>query len=124
MCSLDLEPCEVWVETPRIARKRHECDGCGVEILCGTAYLVNFHVFDGCPGGEKSCFECWLAREQFAEAHGQSFYPSMLLDQLRQCIGENDDEEDEWRSVLASVLARHRTSSGRRLRLRRLVAAK
>lgn len=114
MCSLDLDPCAVWSETPRRARRAHECTACGVAIQPGEAYLSHFSVFEGCPSTEKMCFACWLARGQFAEAHGQSFPPSALLEQLHDCIGANDDEEDEWRPIYANVLARFRVSAAHR----------
>lgn len=110
MCSIDLDRCEVWSETPRKARKPHGCNGCGIVIVPGQPYLVHFNIYDGDPTREAMCFACWCAREQFADAHGQSIAPSILIEMLRECIGENDDEEDVWRPVLASVLSRYRVA--------------
>jgi hypothetical protein len=117
MCVIDLEPCSVWRETPRKAKKSYKCSGCGITIQPGEAYLENFSVFEGEASTEKACFGCWAAKQQFAEAHGQDFAPSHLIEFLQDCIGENDDEEDVWRPVLAAVLARYRTSDQRRSRL-------
>lgn len=119
MCDIDdLEPCSVWRETPRTARKARECDGCGAEIRPGEPYLDHFHVHDGNPGREACCYSCWLARRQFSEEHGAGRTPSGLIDELRECIGANDDPEDIWRPVLASVLARYRVSPRGRRALR------
>lgn len=110
MCSLDLEPCDAWNERAVKARKPHRCDACDTLIPAGAHYLRHFHIFEDSLGTERMCADCWMVREAFAEAHGQNFFPSMLIDQLRQCVGDNDDEEDEWRPLLASVLKRYRVS--------------
>lgn len=108
MCYIDLEPCAMWSESPVFARKTHECSACQSAITKGDPYLKHANVFDGEFTSEKMCFPCWFAREQFAEAHGQSFVPSALISMLRDCVGKNDDEDDVWRPVLASVLRRYR----------------
>ena len=118
MCSYgDLDLCSVWREEPRKARKAHECDGCGAGIAPGDVYLVHANVFDGTATTEKMCAACWCVRQSFVEAHGQSRPPSALAEMLRDCIGENDDADDQWRPLLASVLRRYRISPGRRARL-------
>lgn len=125
MCDLyDLEPCTVWRETPRVARKRHECDGCGAVIQPRDAYVRHFDVFDGQASDEAMCSVCWFARQQFIDAHGQGFGPSYLMEALQECIGENDDDEDEWRPVLATLKRRFRASPSwaRQLRRRRAEA--
>lgn len=115
MCSIDLDPCSVWRETPRVARKPHLCDGCGQEIRPGDAYLVHFDIFEGEANNERACFVCWWVRQVFADAHGQSFAPSGLWTQLDECIqGERDNE---WRESLAVVLRRFRTSKSGRVAL-------
>lgn len=86
MCSIDLEPCDLWRETPRIARKPHRCSACGAAIHPGTAYLDHFSLFEGVSSSESACFTCWLAREEFADAHGQRFPPSALADLLADCL--------------------------------------
>lgn len=121
MCSLDLEPCDVWEEEPRIMSRAHfkgrphECDGCGSIIKRGDPYLAHSNLFEGKWSREKMCFACWWSLEVFAEAHGQRFAPSMLWGQLQDCIGENDDPLDEWRPHLAALKKRFRASAqGRR----------
>lgn len=113
MCSLDLEPCSVWRERVHVARKVRNCNSCGQVIRPGDPYLSHFDVFEGEANHEAACFVCWGVRQQFADAHGQSFAPSMLDDQLWACI--DGDGESEWRDSLAIVLRRYRTSpSGRK----------
>lgn len=119
MCSLDIESWSTWRNTPRFARKDHECDSCGTTIHPREPYLDHFHAFDGSAASEDMCFVCWLALEQFAAAHGSYFAPSELTNFLQECIGTNDDEEDEWRPVLAVIYRRWRISPGGRRQLQR-----
>lgn len=101
---------KVWTEHPVKARKEHRCDGCYASIAPGDIYLRHFSVVGQSPTQERACAACWAAREQFHGAHGWWYAPSYLIQSLRDCIGENDDEEDEWRPVLAAVLKRYRVS--------------
>lgn len=115
MCRFgDLDPCEVWRETPRIARKTHVCDGCYAIIQPHEAYVSHFNVFEGEASHEAMCFGCWVSREEFADAHDQNFAPSNLWTFLQECIGENDDPLDEWRSHFAGMKHRYRNSPSRR----------
>lgn len=93
----------------------HECDGCYATIKRGDPYLAHSNLFEHTWSREKLCFACWLTREQFAEAHGQSFAPHMLRDQLQQCIDENDKRGDPWRPLLAALLRRRRLTRRGRL---------
>ncbi len=52
MCSIDLDPCEVWREEERKARKEHRCACCNRVIKPGTKYLSHFSVFEGSPTTE------------------------------------------------------------------------
>jgi hypothetical protein len=88
MCSIDLEPCDLWRETPRIARKPHHCSACGAAINPGDAYLDHFSLFEGETSSEAACYACWLAREEFADAHGQKFTPSALEGMLSECYSD------------------------------------
>lgn len=122
MCSTDFdyEPCELWQEITRRARKGHECDSCGGVIRSGDHYLHHFHLLDGDPGNEKMCAGCWFIRHSFVEAHGsQSFLPSMLIGELQSCITDSDEEDEQWRPALATVLQRYRRSRSRLARLRK-----
>ena len=118
MCELEVDDyCAVWSEFPRMARKEHECDACGAVIPRRSAYLVHFNVYEGYPSREKSCFACWAAREEFADAHKQSCTPSSLVERLEECI-EYGDEDDakRWQPILESVLARCRAVTAAKLR--------
>lgn len=115
MCSFgDLDPCQVWRETPKVVarpRKPRNCDGCGTLIAGGVPFIDHFNVFDGEASHEAMCFACWWTREEFAEAHdGNLFPPGALRNNLHECIGENDDEDDVWRPHLAALLTRYRHS--------------
>lgn len=117
MCAIDLDPCDVWLEKPRLARKAHLCDGCGTTIKPRSPYLVHFDVFEGAPNSEKCCYRCWLAREEFAEAHGQSFTPSSIEPMLDECISgadPGDPETKRWRRLQRSVLGRARRARAAR----------
>ncbi len=114
MCSLDLEPCTVWRNTPRRARKHHVCVCCGVAISRGETYLDHFHVFDGYATSESLCGACWFVWKEFGDAHDQQPTPGGLYEVLQDCIGENDDDEDQWRRLFAAVKRRWRVSPGGR----------
>lgn len=107
MCELNLDICSVYLEKPVRARKPHRCDGCGRMIAIGEPYLTVFTVFDGSADTSTGCFGCWAAREQFAEAHGESFPPGQIQDMLLDCIGEKEPGWETWRDVLAQVQAKH-----------------
>lgn len=110
MCELDLEPCEVWSETPRRAAKEHVCGGCRQVIRKGDAYLSHFHVFEGEASTERLCFVCWWVRKLFARTHGYAA-PSALYELIQDCIA---DGEDAWRDEMAVIKRRYRTSDARR----------
>jgi hypothetical protein len=110
MCEIydDGERCKVWEEWSRTARKSHVCSCCGGGIAKGDAYHLIRSLFDGQWDGEKMCFKCWCAREQFSEAHdGHIARPSMLPDLLRECIDNAEDFASKlrWSRVLKRVSA-------------------
>ena len=99
MCVIEFEPCEVWTETPRKARKMHRCSCCFATIPLGEAYRAIFAVDEEGKLYEKSCGLCGAARDEFAEAHdGQSPNPSCFQSVLADCISDGDEEsETRWR---------------------------
>lgn len=106
MCVVDLEPCSVWRETPHKARKVHRCDCCETPIVVGEYYLSHFSIFEGDTVYQSMCFACWLAREQFADAHyGLKSNPGFFPEMLRECI---DDSESSslWRELLEQIRRR------------------
>lgn len=109
MCFVDLEPCEVWEERHRKARKVHRCSCCGRAISPGERYLVHFSVFQGDPTSEKCCAACEADRQKFADAHGGTLCtPGWLPNMLRSCIGEDPDSEETWAPMLKSIRSRAR----------------
>jgi predicted RNA-binding Zn-ribbon protein involved in translation (DUF1610 family) len=108
MCEIDLDPCEVWSEIERTARKEHACTTCGSRIEPGSRYVDHFHVHDGDGSVQKMCLPCRADRDSFAEAHGEmtptpSYFPQLLLD----CIADGEPEsERKWKPMYAALLSR------------------
>lgn len=105
MCYIDLEPCEVWNEAARKARKEHKCACCERTIRKGETYLVHFSVFEGDATSEKMCDECDTDRVTFGDNHGgvrgsPGYFKVMLAD----CIAE--DGEERWKEMMDSIKAR------------------
>lgn len=120
MCEVSFDDyAEVWDEEPRRAGKPHVCDACGMPIAKGEPHLSHASLFEDGWTRERMCFACWWARETFVEAHKVNFTPGVLIETLRDCIIDNEDHEDPWRPVLASILARHRRSAAWRRHLRK-----
>src|SRR5258706_14864271 len=117
MCSLDYEPCEVWDEYQRVARKPHRCSSCRRVIYVGEKYLVHFSVYEGDWSSEKMCGLCDEIRGEFSYAHeGMIPLPSSLASTLSQCIVEGDDEsETRWKPLLSEILDRQKSRSCRPL---------
>ena len=113
MCDIDLEPCDVWSEVERTARKAHRCSACGGPIRSGERYTVHFSKYEGEVCSAKMCVACGAARQEFAEAHGSDYgsaslcQPPALVGFLRDCIADGDDEsETRWKPMLTAILAR------------------
>lgn len=106
MCFVDLDPCEVWQETNRKARKEHKCSCCCRTIKVGEQYLVHFSVFEGNSLSDKCCDQCEGDRAEFALVHdGVLCTPHALPDMVRSCIGEGGDDT-AWEAMLARIWAR------------------
>jgi hypothetical protein len=113
VCFVDLDPCEVWREYHRTARKGHTCSCCRRAILKGETYLVHFSIFERRPTSEKCCGECEADRKAFADAHGGTLCtPSFLLEMLRECVGEEPESEETWRPVIDRIVARRPRRGG------------
>lgn len=74
----DGEPVAYYRETPRTARKQHECCACEIPILPGHRYWVIASCWDGRVHSWKRCARCQLIHEQ-----------------LRPLCRENDEWPDE-----------------------------
>jgi hypothetical protein len=60
MCFYDTEPCEVYNQTRRKARKEHVCDECRDPIRRGNHYDEITGIFDGSPFRYRICLVCRL----------------------------------------------------------------
>jgi len=117
MCSIELEPCEVWEVRSHRARKAHRCDCCQRTIQPGERYNATFSIFEGEVSYERACPECLRAQDQFAIAHhgeygptisNPSYFPTMLDD----CMMDGDDETDtRWRPMREAIRAQWRQAT-------------
>lgn len=120
MCTLDYgDPVKVYWEDPRTARKEHSCHGCGATIHKGEAYCYVSYVDEYRGNSEKECFVCWWTRAAFRDAHGAFPMPSILWEELRDCI--DGDRSSPWRLHLAALKRRWRTSPFGRRELARTI---
>lgn len=114
MCYVDLEPCEVWNERQRKARKSHRCECCRGTIAAGEMYFAHFSVFEGDATNAKMCLRCNTDRDLFAAAHdGKLPTPGGFYAMLRECISENDPDDDRWRPM-ADRIRQSRSDAQRR----------
>lgn len=108
MCSIDLEPCEVWNESIQRAKKEHTCACCGRIVKSGHRYAKVFMVFEGQATTERSCLPCWRAGGVFADAHdGMRCTPGSLEDMIVECIDEGDEGVGQWKRMLTRIRARY-----------------
>jgi hypothetical protein len=112
MCYIELEPCTVWRETPRTARKVHRCSVCARAIQPGELYIDHFSLDENGPCTAKVCSDCRQAQDIFAAAHEDEYGPSYIQPPgfatlLSDCIAEGDEEsETRWRPMLNAINAR------------------
>jgi hypothetical protein len=52
------EPCAVYEQTSRTARKQHTCDACGSAIAVGQRYAYVFLIWDGARYQYRRCPRC------------------------------------------------------------------
>jgi hypothetical protein len=110
MCAIDLEPCDVWRETERTARKAHRCSSCGGQIAPGARYLSHFSMFEGDYTYNKMCLLCRDDRKTFSDDHGIGPTPGYFPRLLADCIADGDEEsESKWKPMLERVQARGAT---------------
>lgn len=99
MCRVaDWDPCEVYTETWRKARKTHCCYECGYTIGAGEKYVVVFTIFEGEPGSYKVCWFCHTmskaltAAQRFHCGESWGFLLGALWDEVREFYDEHKDE--------------------------------
>jgi hypothetical protein len=107
MCELELEPCEVWRETYRTARKEHRCSSCGGPIRGGEKYRDHFSIFEGHRTSQRACATCAADMDAFGKEHGTWPIPSHLAETLQECIADGDEESERvWKPMLEALRAR------------------
>ena len=114
MCHVDLEPCEVWRETKRRARKPHVCDCCEGRIRVGEQYVSHFSVFEGEATTEKMCAKCEAMSVEFQNDHGQRGTPGSMRALLEECIDYGDEDSAKWKRHLANMNRRTASLTRRR----------
>ena len=113
MCTIELEPCEVWSRTAHTARKEYRCECCGAKITPGARYHRTFSVFDGQVDTSRNCVECEADMQAFGAAHdGVLSQPDYFVEMLRDCIDNGDEEsERQWKPMLAAIIQRRASVS-------------
>ncbi len=108
MCVVELEPCDVWRETERKARKEHRCGCCGRRILTGESYRAIFGVYEGEVFSGKYCGACREAAGEFSHAHEIGLpTPESLVELLQECVWDGEEEiERRWKPMLEQIRAR------------------
>lgn len=116
MCVIDLEPCEVWSEKERTARKAHSCSCCGSAIHPGQRYLDHFSVYDGSATLQKACLPCRDDRKEFADEHdGMICNPGYFMEMLGDCITDEEPESDaKWSPMLDRITSRRAMAEEKR----------
>ena len=112
MCKIydDGDGVTLWRRKPVTARKRHKCASCSATIEVGDAHNVHRWLYEGSWDACRECYVCWLAREEFEDAHDTYIHPSATTHFLSDCIDHEELEGDEssaakWQSVLDLIYA-------------------
>jgi hypothetical protein len=114
MCDIDLEPCQVFVNTHvGRARKPHKCDACDGAIAAGSAYVRHYSVFDGESTSEKFCRPCFDDMEEFGKHPGHMLCtPGSMEPVILSCLTDDpfdypdDKDAKRWREMLDGMAAR------------------
>lgn len=109
MCDApELEPCTLFEERTRRARKPHVCTICRNAILPKEEYKVHFSVFEGEVYSAKVCDACQRDREAFNREHGFEAYvqPAAFEGVVQECTYEGDEEKARWQPILDRIRAR------------------
>lgn len=111
MCSIDLEPCSLWVQSAHTARKPKPCAICEWEIPAGAPYQKYAWKFDGSFNTAVICLGCELLLREFGLDHGQTPTPDYFEEALQECwdgAEKTDPEVKTWRNASAEILKRRR----------------
>ncbi len=86
MCSIDLEPAELWEERPRVARKVRKCSMCRGVITAGEPYVAHFSKHDGNITSNSKCQLCCEIVDDFLDDHGSHGTPEYMDTLLDECV--------------------------------------
>lgn len=115
MCEWDSgddEPCEVYNQTERKARKEHTCDSCHGQICVGETYRYTSGIYDHDPFSFKQCPPCTIAHDLFNEKH-DGIGVTDLYEGLDFCVRR--DGPTSWAApLLATMKERLAASYARR----------
>lgn len=109
MCEVyydDGDLCSVWQETQQRARKGHWCSCCRGLISPGEVYVRHFSIYDHSVTSEKCCMPCFEAGESYQNDHGMKWVPSMMWEEIRECL-RNGGREEKWGPIIEAMEARH-----------------
>lgn len=126
-CYCDYEPAEVYVQTPRLARKVHRCSECGKAIEKGEVYERVFAIWEGDPNDMPMCFHC-LSLIEFVEASVPCFCwtHGNLHEDVRETVDAYAHEADGlrfgWLRRQAMIEKRRRPTPEELARPRRVAA--
>lgn len=102
MCFIDLEPCDLWIETEHKARTPKVCSSCRGSIRPGETYTKHFSKYDGLVTSNVMCKPCDDDRAKFAEAHENlQPTPDYFRVMLRECV--TDAADDPWMPMLRAM---------------------
>lgn len=85
------DPAEIWRETRRKARKKHQCFECRRTIPRGVYYWHWHGIQDGRPFRYKVCELCQNVKN---DRFPYGFYVGMLWETLKDCLSIGSD--DSW----------------------------
>ena len=111
MCSLDLEPCELFDHSLHYARKPKPCFICSWVIPVGAPYEKYVWKFEGSFGAALLCLGCELLLRKFGDNHGTTPTPDYFEQALQECwdgADRLDPEAKPWRDATAEILKRRR----------------
>jgi hypothetical protein len=76
----DYEPCDVWRDTKRRARKEHKCSACKETIQRTHFYIEHFSIFEGEFDTFKRCMRCEAIYQHLLNVSHSDSPPMPLLD--------------------------------------------
>jgi hypothetical protein len=123
-CNCDYDPCDVWDETKRKARKAHKCTECRGAIKPGETYTVINMLFDGSWSTAKRCEDCSVVvcdLGKLTKAHGGCFCYGIgqLPQDMCDLAGSTDEKGLKLlEPVFHAFNAASRTRGGMQLSLR------